>query len=82
VNGIRRHGARTQEKRNTQKFHPQNLKTAGVDGRVILKWALKWVGERRMNKYEASVDRYSQGKNPSTQIKKNVHLLLCHHKLH
>ena len=47
MNGIRRHAARTHEERNTQKFHLKNLKTAGVDGRVIL--VLKWVLKEAVN---------------------------------
>jgi hypothetical protein len=35
-------------------------------GQLLL---LYGVGERRMNKYEVLVDRYSQRKNPSIQIK-------------
>jgi hypothetical protein len=80
VNGICRHAARTQEKKNKQKFHSQNLKTTGIDGRTILKWALKVAincsyykgcvkNEWIHGKYEALVDKYSQRKNWSSQTK-------------
>jgi len=91
MNGKRKHAAHTQEKRNTQNFHSQNLKTTGADGRVILEWArnaavncsyyMGWVKDERVSMKCSWTDIHRE-KNPSNQIKKIVHLLLCHHKLH